>query len=135
MEKKNYSITYDFHLINQEGKPTLINHKLTPLFLTGEGKMCVKRIKLYFDQITHIQGLKDYAIIHASAERIVIKGSIKMVQEMLPVQLFIRVHKSFLVAHKAIKRIQHNKITIGTYQIPIGRNYRETLEQKINLNR
>ncbi|QNR84968.1 helix-turn-helix transcriptional regulator [Pedobacter riviphilus] len=38
-EKKHYSITYDFHLINQEGKPTLINHKLTPLFLTGEGKM------------------------------------------------------------------------------------------------
>jgi len=38
-EKKHYSITYDFHLINREGKPTLINHKLTPLFLTGEGKM------------------------------------------------------------------------------------------------
>ncbi|MBT2563070.1 helix-turn-helix transcriptional regulator [Pedobacter sp. ISL-68] len=38
-EKKYYSITYDFHLINREGKPTLINHKLTPLFLTGEGKM------------------------------------------------------------------------------------------------
>ncbi|WP_426327640.1 response regulator transcription factor [Pedobacter sp. R-06] len=38
-EKKQYSITYDFHLINKEGKPTLINHKLTPLFLTGEGKM------------------------------------------------------------------------------------------------
>lgn len=38
-EKKHYSITYDFHLINKEGKPTLINHKLTPLFLTGEGKM------------------------------------------------------------------------------------------------
>ena len=38
-EKKQYSITYDFHLINKDGKPTLINHKLTPLFLTGEGKM------------------------------------------------------------------------------------------------
>ncbi|MBO9675371.1 MAG: helix-turn-helix transcriptional regulator [Sphingobacteriaceae bacterium] len=38
-EKKHYSITYDFHLINQEGKPRLINHKLTPLFLTSEGKM------------------------------------------------------------------------------------------------
>ncbi|TBO41391.1 response regulator transcription factor [Pedobacter kyonggii] len=47
-EKKQYSITYDFHLINQEGKATLINHKLTPLFLTGEGKiwkaMCIVSI-------------------------------------------------------------------------------------------
>lgn len=94
-------------------------------------KSGVKRIKLYFDQITHIQGLKDYAIIHTSTERIVIKGSIKMVQEMFPAALFIRVHKSFLVAHKAIKRIEHNRIMIGTYQIPIGRNYRETLEQRL----
>jgi DNA-binding CsgD family transcriptional regulator len=38
-EKKLYSITYDFHLISKDSKPILINHKLTPLFLTSEGKM------------------------------------------------------------------------------------------------
>ena len=38
-ERKLYSITYDFHLINKEGKETLINHKLTPLFLTEDGRM------------------------------------------------------------------------------------------------
>lgn len=38
-EKKQYSITYDFHLVNKEGKSILINHKLTPLFLTSDGKM------------------------------------------------------------------------------------------------
>ncbi|MBE9584139.1 helix-turn-helix transcriptional regulator [Mucilaginibacter sp. JRF] len=38
-ERKQYSITYDFHLINKDGKPILINHKLTPLFLTASGKM------------------------------------------------------------------------------------------------
>lgn len=37
--KKEYSITYDFHLINKTGKNILINHKLTPLFLTSEAKM------------------------------------------------------------------------------------------------
>lgn len=38
-EKKLYSITYDFHLINKNGKSILINHKLTPLFLTSGGDM------------------------------------------------------------------------------------------------
>ncbi|PZR19238.1 MAG: helix-turn-helix transcriptional regulator [Flavobacterium psychrophilum] len=38
-EKKNYSITYDFHLINKDNKKVLINHKLTPLLLTAEGKL------------------------------------------------------------------------------------------------
>ncbi|KIO78927.1 LuxR family transcriptional regulator [Pedobacter lusitanus] len=37
--KKMYSITYDFHLVNQDGKHILINHKLTPLFLTSDEKM------------------------------------------------------------------------------------------------
>lgn len=38
-EKKRYSISYDFHLVNKEGKSVLVNHKLTPLFLNSEGKM------------------------------------------------------------------------------------------------
>jgi DNA-binding LytR/AlgR family response regulator len=96
-------------------------------------KSGVKRIKLYFDQVTHIQGLKDYAIIHLPQERIVIKGSVKVVQEMFPSSLFIRVHKSFLVANRSIKRIERNRIMIGNYQIPIGRNYREEVEKKISL--
>ena len=94
-------------------------------------KSGVKRIKLYFDQITHIQGLKDYAIIHTPQERIVIKGSVKMVQEMFPSSLFIRVHKSFLVFNKAIKRIERNRIVIANHQIPIGRNYRDAVEREI----
>ena len=97
-------------------------------------KSGVKRIKLYFDQVTHIQGLKDYAIIHTPQERIVIKGSVKMVQEMFPSSLFVRVHKSFLVSNKEIKRIERNRIIIGSYQIPIGRNYREEVEKKIKMH-
>lgn len=38
-ERKLYSITYDFHLMNEKDKSILINHKLTPLFLTQTGKM------------------------------------------------------------------------------------------------
>lgn len=38
-ERKQYSISYDFHLGNGKAKNVLINHKLTPLFLTEEGKM------------------------------------------------------------------------------------------------
>jgi len=38
-ERKNYTISYDFHLTNQNGEKTLINHKMTPLFLTNQGKL------------------------------------------------------------------------------------------------
>lgn len=96
-------------------------------------KSGVNKIKLRFSEVSHIQGLKDYAIIHTPQERIVIKGSIKMVQEMFPSSLFIRVHKSFLVLCKAITRIERNRIVIGNHQIPIGRNYREEVEKCIGI--
>lgn len=38
-QKLDYRITYDFHLTNKHGKNMLINHKLTPLFLTKQKKM------------------------------------------------------------------------------------------------
>ena len=94
-------------------------------------KSGVKRIKLYFDKITYVQGLKDYAIIYTSLEKIVIKGSVKMVQEMFPPHLFVRVHKSFLVAQQMIRCIERNKIIFDNHQIPIGRNYRDDVERSI----
>ncbi len=66
-EKKSYSITYDFHLLNEHRKPILINHKLTPLYLTQTGKMwksmCI--VSLSHQQQTgnvviHKQGSGDY---------------------------------------------------------------------------
>ncbi|MFD0750551.1 LytR/AlgR family response regulator transcription factor [Mucilaginibacter calamicampi] len=94
-------------------------------------KSGVKRIKLYFERITHVQGLKDYAIIHTKDEKIVVKGSIKTVQEMFPPDLFIRVHKSFLVSRSFIKILERNRIVIGEHQIPIGRNYRDEVEKVV----
>ncbi|ASV31526.1 MULTISPECIES: response regulator transcription factor [Flavobacteriaceae] len=38
-ERKNHTISYDFHIKNQEGKTILINQKLTPMFLTNNGKI------------------------------------------------------------------------------------------------
>jgi DNA-binding LytR/AlgR family response regulator len=95
-------------------------------------KSGVQRIRLLFDDVTHIQGLKDYAIIHTATDKIVIKGSVKSMQELFPERQFIRVHKSFMVSRDKIRRIEKNRIIIGDHQIPIGRNYKEELERKIS---
>jgi len=101
-------------------------------------KSGVERIKLFFAEVTHIQGLKDYAIIHTAAGgrmgKIVIKGSVKHVLPLFPEGAFIRVHKSFIVAKDKIRRIERNRILIGEHQIPIGRNYKEEVGRLISPN-
>jgi DNA-binding LytR/AlgR family response regulator len=94
-------------------------------------KSGVKRIKLHFNDVTHIQGLKDYAIIYTHTGKIVLKGSIKAMLDIFP-HGFIRVHKSFIVSKPKITRIERNRIVLNGHQIPIGRNYREDVEKALN---
>ena len=92
-------------------------------------KSGVQKIKLQFNEVTYIQGLKDYAIIHHVLGKVVIKGSVKSMHAIVPEKLFMRVHKSFIVAKDKIIRIERNKIIIKDHQVPIGRNYKQEVEQ------
>lgn len=94
-------------------------------------KSGVNRIRLALSDVTHIQGLKDYAIIHTTQRKVVIKGSVKSVHMLFPQGKFIRIHKSFIVSKDKVRRLEKNKIIIGENEIPIGRNYRAEVEEKI----
>jgi DNA-binding LytR/AlgR family response regulator len=94
-------------------------------------KSGVQRIKLHFNEVTHIQGLKDYAIIYTQSEKILLKGSIKAMLDIFPQKRFVRVHKSFIVSIHQIKRLESNRIVLNGHQIPIGRNFKDDLEKAL----
>ncbi|MBZ4187500.1 LytR/AlgR family response regulator transcription factor [Niabella beijingensis] len=106
--------------------------KTTPEFIFV--KSGVEKIKLILADVIFIQGLKDYAIIHTAHGKTVVKGSVKSMQELFAEPAFIRVHKSFIVAADHIHRMTRNRIIISHHLIPIGRMYREQLEQKLSGN-
>lgn len=90
-------------------------------------KSGTKKIKVDRDAITHVQGLKDYAILFTPTEKLIVKGTLKSVEEMFPSGTLIRIHKSYLVAKKKISAISNSKITIGDLVLPIGRSYKENI--------
>lgn len=94
-------------------------------------KSGVQRVRLAFEDVSHIQGLKDYAIIHTSNGKVVIKGSVKAMLDIFPPARFLRVHKSFIMAIDKIRRIERNRIIWGNYQVPIGRSYKEEVMRLI----
>lgn len=95
-------------------------------------KSGVQRIRLDFDEVSHIQGLKDYAIIYTLSGKILLKGSVKAMLDIFPREGFIRVHKSFIVSLSKINRIERNQIILKGFQVPIGRSYREELLNRVN---
>ncbi|MEI7897375.1 MAG: LytTR family DNA-binding domain-containing protein [bacterium] len=91
-----------------------------------------KLYKINLKDILYIEGLKDYVKIYASEKPIVTQMSMKALEEKLPANDFIRVHRSFIVAFNKIDFIQKHMLTIGKKEIPVSEHYRDQLFNIIN---
>jgi DNA-binding LytR/AlgR family response regulator len=90
-----------------------------------------KKVKINLDDILYIEGLSDYIKIYAGDKPILTLQSLKTMEEKLPEEQFIRVHRSFIVSLKKIESIQRNRIIIGKKRIPVGDNYKEEFYRRI----
>lgn len=90
------------------------------IFVRSEHRL----IRISFDEILYFQGLRDYVSIFTKTKRILTLQSMKSFETELPLEQFIRVHKSYIVAISAIKYIERNRVFIGDTIIPVGDTYR-----------
>ncbi len=82
-----------------------------------------KNIKIVFNDILYIESLKDYIRIHTQHKKIVVKSNIGKIESQLPISLFIRTHRSYIVALNKITAYTQKDIEIGAIEIPIGTSY------------
>jgi DNA-binding LytR/AlgR family response regulator len=82
-------------------------------------------VKINLSDITHIEGLKDYVKIHltSSTRAVITRMSMKSVEELLPSQRFMRVHKSFIISLEKIISIRKGRIKIGAIEVPLSDSY------------
>lgn len=84
-----------------------------------------KMIRIDFNDIQWIEGLKDYIIIQTKDQKIITLLSMNKMMEKLPDSKFLRVHRSFIVSLQKIDSIEKSRIRIGPKEIPIGEVYKE----------
>ncbi|MEP7195680.1 MAG: LytTR family DNA-binding domain-containing protein [Saprospiraceae bacterium] len=94
-----------------------------------------KLVKINFNEIIFIEGLKDYVIIQTTTTRIVTLQTMKSLDEKLPTDNFLRAHRSYIVNLDQISSIQGTTIEVNVKgqikSIPIGNNYKEEIEAMI----
>lgn len=83
-----------------------------------------KIIKIYLKEIHFIEGLNEYIRIHTDTRRVVIKSSLQAIEKKLPPELFIRVHKSYIVSIPRIRAFNATTIELENAKVRIGRNYK-----------
>jgi DNA-binding LytR/AlgR family response regulator len=125
---------YDlFQLRRSASEPVTALPATTPanrgfLFIFSE----YREIKIFFDEILYIEGLKDYVKIFTTQQPrpILSRLSLKAVESRLPERDFCRVHKSFIVPLARISSFQRTKLFIGPQEIPVGGSYVDEFERK-----
>ena len=86
-------------------------------------------LKIVLDDIMWIEGLKDYIKIHlaGTSKPVITRMTMKSVEELLPGNRFIRVHKSYIAAMDFITVVRKSSVMIGTLELPVSDTYQETL--------
>lgn len=87
-----------------------------------------KYVQVVIDDIQYIESSGNYIKVVVGKETITVRDKISGLLEILPVNEFIQVHKSFAIAIKHIKSVQGNRIFLDEHIIPIGKVY------KMNMN-
>ncbi|SFI84620.1 LytR/AlgR family response regulator transcription factor [Myroides guanonis] len=99
------------------------HHKQDYLFVKTDGK----HIKVFFNELKYVEGLKDYLILHLSNERLITLSTLKDMEDKLPSDLFVRIHKSYIINKQHIEAIERNRLYIEKAIIPIGETYKKTV--------
>ena len=120
------------------------SHRATPLAGNGATpgnpflyfRVDRKMTRVELDEILYIESMKDYSrIVQTIQKPLVMKKSISSIEEMLPEDQFIRIHRSFIVAIQKVTAYTQHHVEVGDLELPIGKIYRHQLSKLARITR
>lgn len=92
-----------------------------------------KLIRVPVEGILFIEAMSDYVIIQTLEKRHIVHFTMKGIESRLPSDLFIRIHRSYIINSAAIELLEDNSVLINGKMLPIGASYKENLFNRLNL--
>jgi len=106
-------------------KPSVSNKDLF-LYLKVDRKM----VKVNVNEIYWIESLRDYIKVVLKDKVLISKQKISMLEELLPEDVFIRIHRSFIVSIPKIEAYHSHAVDVDGTELPIGRNYKSDCQRR-----
>lgn len=97
-------------------------------------KVDKKMIKTKMAAVLYIESIKDYVKVRTDEKEIITQQKISYLEESLPRQQFLRIHRSFIVNIDKIDAYSATDVEIGKHSIPIGRNYKNDVMKVLAKN-
>jgi DNA-binding LytR/AlgR family response regulator len=93
--------------------------------------MNYSQVKIMHSDIVWVEGVGDYIKIHCknSGKALLIRNTIKALEDDLPKGKFVRIHKSYIVSIESITAVRKNSVYMNDIELPVGETYREAIHQ------
>lgn len=117
----------EFYEVREKNVAELATAGTDYLFIKADNKL----VKLQYDDILFAEALQNYVVIHTKEKKYITYLTFKSVEDYLPSSLFLKTHKSFIISAAKIESIEGNDIRIGQHHIPISRNLKDEVMDKL----
>jgi DNA-binding LytR/AlgR family response regulator len=87
--------------------------------------------KVFYHELIYAEAMLNYVMLHTNTKKMMVYVTIKGLEEQLPADQFIKVHKSFIVNLSKIKSIEANILNVGNERIAVSQSLREKVFAKI----
>jgi len=116
---------YDLRVRNQNesNKEDYTDH----VFIKVDGKL----VKILLENILFVEALQNYVAVHTKDKKYVSYLTLQSIAEFLPADIFIKTHKSFIVAINKVDSIDGNNLQIANHLIPVSRSQKEEVMGKL----
>ncbi len=88
-------------------------------------------VRINLDEVLYIQSDSNLLFIHLPNRRVSTRMTVGEMLALLPETRFLRIHKSYIVATKAIQKIERHQVTVGNATLPLAGSYREEVERRM----
>ncbi len=94
-------------------------------------KVDKKLVKIYHDQLLFVEAVGDYIKIVCKQQTFISNNTLKKFTADLPVEDFLRIHRSYTISTQRVTALEGNTIEIGDNKIPVGRQYLSEVKSRI----
>lgn len=91
-------------------------------------------IKVHLSEILYVEGLSEYVQIYTDKKKIITKTTMTSLEEKLPGESFLRIHKSFIVSLSRIEAFTASTIEVPGKELPIGRSFKNSVFHVLQQN-